>query len=139
MVKIYHKFVVKAPIARVYEAIAKLDGLNKWWTTGTTGNPEKGGELRFGFGGEDFVRMKVTGNEKNNLVSWTCIEGPEDWMGTNLDFKVSEDKGKTTVKFEHNGWKEANDFYGSCNFDWGRFMVSLKSLCETGKGTPHIA
>jgi hypothetical protein len=85
-----------------------------------------------------FNKMKVTETEKNKLVTWKCIEGPEDWVGTTISFTLSEDKDKNTiVKFEHNNWKEANDFYGSCNYHWGLFMKSLKTLCETGKGSPH--
>ena len=139
MANIYHNITVKAPIGKVYEVISKLDGLKNWWTTDTSGNSEKGGELRFGFGGEMFNKMKVTGSEKNKSVNWKCVDGPSDWIGTNLSFILSEDKNKNTiVKFEHNDWKEANDFYGNCNFHWGRYMQSMQALCETGKGSPHI-
>jgi uncharacterized protein YndB with AHSA1/START domain len=140
MANIFHHFVVKSPVTKVYEAISQLDGLKSWWTVDTTGDPQKDGQIRFGFGGEMYNKMRVTAAEKNKLISWKCIEGPEDWVGTNLSFTLSEDKDKNTiVKFQHNDWKEANDFYGSCNYHWGLFMKSLKSLCETGKGTPHGA
>ena len=140
MEKIYHHFVVKAPVAKVFEAITSLEGLRNWWTNDTTGSSAKDGELRFGFGGEMFNKMKVAGLEKNKSLQWKCIAGPEDWISATLTFELNEDKDKNTVvSFSHDGWKQMNEFYGSCNYHWGLFMKSLKSLCETGKGTPHGA
>ena len=28
------------------------------------------------------------------------------------------------------------EFYAHCNFQWGKYLVSLKEYCETGKGFP---
>lgn len=142
MIKIFHHFITKAPIAKVYEVISTINGLKKWWTTDATGSTEKGGEIRFGFG-KDYDLMKETVNEKNKLVSWEVIESsfPDgiQWIGTNISFSLSEDANKNTVvKFQHSNWKEATDFYGVCNYHWGIFMVSLKSLCETGRGNPQV-
>jgi len=139
MVNIQHNFKVKAPVSKVYEAITQIDGLRNWWTTDVTGSPANNGELRFGFGEGMFNKMKVTLTELNKLVTWTCVDGPFEWIGTNLSFTLSEDNDKNTnVKFEQKNWKEATDFYGSCNFNWGLFMKSLKTLCETGTGMPHV-
>lgn len=141
MVKIFHHFIIKAPIAKVYDSVSTINGLKNWWTTDTTGTTEKGGEIRFGFG-KDYDLMKVTVKETSKLVGWEVIESsfPDgiQWVGTNISFSLSEDANKNTVvKFQHSNWKEATDFYGGCNFHWGIFMVSLKSLCETGKGNPQ--
>jgi uncharacterized protein YndB with AHSA1/START domain len=139
MEKIYHHFIIKAPVAKVFESITSIEGLRNWWTTDTTGSTEKNGELRFGFGGpEMFNKMKVAGMEKNKSLQWKCIDGPKEWIGAELSFRLSTDKdGNTVVRFTHDGWKTINDFFGSCNYHWGLFMKSLKSLCESGKGTPH--
>jgi len=139
MVNIQHNFMVNAPVVRVYEAITTLDGLRRWWTKETTGNPDKDGEIRFGFGEEFYNKMKVSALTKDASVAWDCTDGPPDWLGTQIIFTLSEQKNGCSVKFEHKGWKEANDFYGMCNYHWGLYMKSLKLLCETGKGTPHIA
>lgn len=139
MEKIYHHFVIKAPPAKVYEAITTLEGLRNWWTTDSTGKPEKNGELRFGFGGNMYNKMKVAGLTKNKSLEWKCIEGPEDWIDTTLMFRLKEDKdNQTVVDFSHNGWKTMNEFYGVCNYHWGLFMKSLKPLCETGKGGTQV-
>jgi hypothetical protein len=86
-----------------------------------------------------FNKMKIISLKKDQKVDWHCVDGPKDWIGTRLRFELSEDKDKNTrVKFEQCGWKESNDFYASCNYHWGQFMKSLKSLCEKGEGDPHL-
>ena len=50
METIVHSFEVKSPAENVYKAISTLQGLSGWWTKDTSGNPSKGGEIRFGFG-----------------------------------------------------------------------------------------
>src|SRR4051794_9568392 len=102
MEKIYHHFVIKAPVAKVFGSITTVEGLRNWWTTDTTGSPDKNGELRFGFGADTFNKMKVMGMEKNKSLQWECIEGPDDWIGADLSFRLSEDKdGNTVVRFTH--------------------------------------
>jgi len=78
--------------------------------------------------------MKVITLKKNEWVLWECMAGPEDWIGTRLTFQLSENAGKTVLRFEHAGWKNANDFFAGCTFTWGRYMESLRQLCQTGKG-----
>ena len=45
--------------------------------------------------------------------------------------------GATVVLFAQRGWKEQVEFMQYCSTKWGTFLLSLKSLCETGKGTPY--
>lgn len=33
------------------------------------------------------------------------------------------------------GWRKASDFYGLCNFHWGRFMVSLSPCAKTARAS----
>ena len=34
-------------------------------------------------------------------------------------------------------WKEAGEFMAHCSTKWAIFLMSLKSLVETGKGAPY--
>ena len=140
MVKISHLLVINVPASKVFNNLSTIKGLASWWTKDTTGSPKKGGEIRFAFG-KEYNIMKVTESIKDRLVVWECIYSSfpfaEEWIGTNQLFNLSEDKDKNTiVKFEHTGWKEYNDFFANCNFHWGKYMMSQKLLCETGKGNP---
>lgn len=129
---IKHLFHIDAPRTDVFKAISTIDGLSKWWTTQTTGNAEMGGVIQFRFGdmGPD---MKVTEVKPNKCVSWKCIDS-QGWDGHIFSFELSDNEGKTRVRFSHDGWKEQDDFYAHCCFSWGRYMESLRQLCQTGKG-----
>jgi len=143
MATIKHNFTIVAPREQVFQAVSTLDGLNGWWTTGTTGNPNRGGKLRFEFDNGCYNLMQVTDVRRNKFAAWKCRESSfpsgREWIGTVVTFRLSKDGERNTqVEFEHGGWRKASDFYGRCNFHWGRFMVSLKLLCETSRGEPYV-
>lgn len=131
---IKHLFHINASKEIVFEALTTIEGLKGWWTTKASGDTKLGGiiEFRFGdFGGPD---MKVKEIILNESVSWECIGGPKNWLGHLFTFNLAINENKTCVRFEQRGWKETDDFYASCNFSWGRYMESLRQLCQTGKG-----
>lgn len=39
--------------------------------------------------------------------------------------------------FAHAGWREPVEFMNHCSTKWAIFLMSLKSLVETGSGAPH--
>ncbi len=133
MASIKHLFHINASKEKVYEALTTINGLSNWWTKQTTGDINVGGIIQFRFGefGND---MKVITLKPNETVTWECVDGAPDWIGTTFTFQLDTNDGKTRVRFEQAGWKEANDFYAGCSFSWGRYMESLRQLCQTGKG-----
>ena len=135
MSDILHKIRVKAPRARVYEALSTVDGLSKWWTKTTSGTSAPGGVIEFRFG-EHVTKMRVDAHEAGQKVAWTCVQATPDWMDTRVTFDLAEDNGDTVVRFGHRGWREANDFYAHCSMKWATFLLSLKKLGETGQGAP---
>ncbi len=72
----------------------------------------------------------------NRRVEWTCLDGPEEWINTHLFFDLTEENNNTILRFGQTDWKTTSDFYCHCNCKWSYFLHSLKSLIETGKGTP---
>jgi len=54
---------------------------------------------------------------------------------TKFVFDLEPFEGATRLRFTHGGWREATDFFASCNFRWGFYMQSLKEYCEDGRGT----
>ena len=38
--------------------------------------------------------------------------------------------------FSHDGWREQVPFMNHCSTKWAVFLMSLKALIESGKGTP---
>ncbi len=135
MASIKHLFHIAAPKQEVYEAISTLEGVKNWWTVQTTGSSEPGGVMAFRFNGAG-MDFKVKSLKPNESVSWECVAGFADWIGTTITFFLDENDGKTRVRFEHAGWREAGDHYAACSFSWGRYMESLRQLCQAGVGKP---
>lgn len=133
MASIKHLFHINTSKEKVYEALTTIKGLSQWWTVQTSGSPEPGNiiEFRFGNSGPD---MKIKEIKLNESVTWECVGGPEGWIGHKFSFHLDTNDNKTRVRFEQSDWKETGDFYASCNFSWGRYMESLRQLCQTGKG-----
>ncbi len=136
MADIMHMLQIETPAERVYRAVTEQSDLASWWTTETVASPQVGSVLEFRFGDRYHNRMKIARLVPNRRVEWLCLEGDPQWVGTTFVFDLQESDGRTTLRFTHGDWREATDFYASCNFQWAYYMMSLKSLCETGKGTP---
>ena len=136
MADIKHRVGIQAPRERVYDALATTRGLAGWWTKTVEGQAELGGELRFFFGQDKpGAIMKVTAQEPER-VAWKCLEGPAEWVGTDVIFDLKANDGETVVLFGHNGWREPVEFMHHCSTKWGQFMLSLKAGLEGGKATP---
>jgi uncharacterized protein YndB with AHSA1/START domain len=138
MPDIRHRVVMSAPLAQVYSAIATKDGLSDWWTRdGVRGESTEGSKIEFYFGQpEPAAVMEVTRLDPDGQVSWTCVGGADEWVGTELTFALTPKDGETVVLFTHANWRDPSDFMAHCSARWAYFLLSLKSLVETGKGTP---
>src|SRR5436190_198611 len=131
---IKHLFHIDAKRSEVFKAISTIEGLSKWWTTETTGDSSNGGTIRFRFAENGGPDMKVIALKQDESLTWQCLASPHGWVGNTFTFNLDENAGKTRVRFSHDGWIEADDYYAICTFAWGRYMESLRQLCQTGKG-----
>jgi uncharacterized protein YndB with AHSA1/START domain len=141
MVDIIHRIGIKAPVAHVYTALTTLKGLAGWWTEGVTGDGRVGGKIEFRFltkTGELLGKMVMEVQElgENKEVRWRCVEGPEEWVGTDITFQLSEQDGQIIVLFGHRNWREAVEATYHCSMKWATFLLSLREYVETGKGKP---
>ena len=136
MVDILHRVGVEGHSpAEVYDALTTIDGLAGWWTDQTAGSTATGGviEFRFGPGGFD---MEVIDQQPGEHVAWKVVDGPEEWIGTTVDWRLRRDGDFTIVLFKHEGWKEPVEFMHHCSTKWATYLMSLKALLETGEGAP---
>jgi uncharacterized protein YndB with AHSA1/START domain len=141
MADILHRVGIKGPLSEVYKALATREGLAAWWTGNTQGESEVGGMLRFRFSTRDGKEiggfdMKVLELQPDRRVLWQVVEGPAEWITTKISFDLRQDGDYSIVLFQHQGWKEAAEFMHHCSTKWAIFLMSLKSLVETGKGQP---
>jgi len=136
MPDILHKVGIRSSSPEaVYKALTTVEGLAGWWTGDTRGDGKRGGVLQFRFGAGGFD-MRVLELEFARHVLWQVIDGPEEWLGTTISFDIKASDGWTILLFKHQGWKEPVEFMHHCSTKWGVFLLSLKSLLETGKGAP---
>ena len=138
MPDIRHRVVMSAPRDQVYSAIATTEGLSDWWTRdGVRGQSKEGSEIEFYFGQpQPAAVMEVTRLDPDGQVEWRCVGGADEWVGTTLSFTLTPKDDETVVLFTHADWREPSDFMAHCSARWAYFLLSLKSLVETGKGTP---
>lgn len=135
MYAIQHRVEIESTPRQLRDALTTSEGLSKWWTQ-TNAQPEVGSIAQFAFGdGSHIVRMRVD-ELSEELVVWTCIEGP--WVNHRFHFEFTQHKRGVALRFTHEGWSQTDDFYRHCNTKWGFFLsASLKGWLETGRGTPH--
>src|SRR4051812_40809322 len=115
---ILHRVGIKGSADAVYQALATRAGLAAWWTEDTQGESAVGGALRFRFhadgreiGGFD---MQVLELKPGARVVWRVVEGPPEWVGTEIRFELKTSGEFCIVHFEHRGWREPVEFMYHC-------------------------
>ena len=95
MVDIIHRIGIKAPATKVYDAVSTVDGVAGWWTRETTGESKVGGTIavRFLDHGVEKGRMEfeVVELDPGKAVRWKVKDGPEEWIGTDVTFSLSQE------------------------------------------------
>lgn len=137
MPDILHKVGVKASPDGAFQALATREGLSGWWTDDTQGDFNVGGVIKFRFGERGRIDMKVVELDPGKHVCWQVADGPQSWMGTMVTFDLAPADDATIILFKHQGWKESSEFMHACSTKWATFLISLKSLIETGKGAAY--
>ena len=141
MADILHRVGIKSSLDEVYKALATREGVAAWWTNNTQGESKVGGLLKFRFsangseiGGFD---MKVLELQPTKRVLWQVVDGPQEWIGTRISFDLKQAGDHAIVLFKHQDWKEPVEFMHHCSTEWAIYLMSLKSLVETRKGSPN--
>ena len=140
MFDILHRVGIKASPDEVYQALATPEGVAAWWTTSTTGDRTTGGAIRTVFiaDGKELgaFDLKLLELHAAKRVVWQVLGGPPEWLGSKITFELKTEDGYTIILFKHEGWKEPVEFMYHCSTKWATFLMSLKSLVETGTGQP---
>jgi uncharacterized protein YndB with AHSA1/START domain len=141
MVNITHRIGIKASATHVFQALSSIKGLAGWWTEEVSGSTEIDGKITFIFratNGElkGQMVMQVAEATSPELLRWRCIDGPAEWIGTDICFELSQEGEHTIVIFGHKNWREAVEFTAHCSMKWATFLLSLRAYVETGTGQP---
>ena len=136
MVDILHRVGVVAAPEAVYDALTTVEGLSAWWTEDTKGSAGLGGTIEFRFPPVGGFDMEVIEADRSKRVIWCVVDGPEEWVGTTIEWELSQAGEYTIVLFSHRGWRVPVEFMNHCSTKWALFLMSLKSLLESGEGQP---
>jgi uncharacterized protein YndB with AHSA1/START domain len=141
MADIIHRIGIKSSAAQVYKALSTIKGLAHWWTEEVEGDEKIGGKIAFTFRTETGdikgkMIMQVTELNADKSVRWRCVDGPAEWIGTDITFDLSQQDGQIIIIFGHRNWCEAIEFTAHCSMKWAVFLISLREYVETGKGKP---
>jgi uncharacterized protein YndB with AHSA1/START domain len=138
MSDILHRVGIKSSLDKVYTALATREGAAAWWSNDTQGESKIGGVLKFTFVADGreigVIDVKVVELQPTQRVVWQVVAGPAEWIDTKISFDLEQRGDWVIVLFKHAGWTEPNEFMHHCSTKWAIFMLSLKSLAETGKG-----
>ncbi len=136
MPKHCHLIEIHAPVEKVHGAFVSVEGIKGWWTQNAVLFAASPKTYSVRFGSEHTNKMQVL-SESAQEIRWQCVEGRDEWVGTTLNFQFeSKSPHQSILRFQHDGWRSESDFFAFCNTIWGYYMESVKSFCESGKGTP---
>ena len=148
MATLSHQVWIKAPTARLYEAVATEEGIGRWWDRPRALRrlPE-GLTWEFNPGHEHGVLVaNVVEMIQDRRVEWEFVSThPRHspafaWTGTHVVFEISRrevppwatDRVEMAIlDFRHSGWDERSEYFGFCNFQWGETLRKLKQWCES--------
>jgi uncharacterized protein YndB with AHSA1/START domain len=135
-----HQITIAAPPERVFEAITTREGFLGWWTDDAQAEPAIGSVDEFGFFHRSVVfHMRVDALDPPHHLHWTCIDGPEEWVGTEIDFRLGPDgRGGTVAHFQHGGWRTTSGHFPTSNTTWGHLMHRLKAYAEGREPGPYF-
>lgn len=138
---IIHRVGIKAPCAKVFEAISTVAGVASWWTREVTGESKVGSSFHVRFLNSDGLQVglmdiRVVSLQPDCCVQWQFESGPSEWVGTEVQFTLKQEGEHTIVLFSHSRWRDAAEFTAHCSMKWATFLLSLKQLLENGRGLP---
>ncbi|MEO1225866.1 MAG: SRPBCC domain-containing protein [Pseudomonadota bacterium] len=144
------KVALKAPPAKVYEALTTERGVSGWWTPDCELGDKVGDKAVFRFGKMVDV-MRIDALDPDREVRWHVLEQHNhlsdlmadntEWVGTDIIFALTANAGGgTDLHFRHEGLTPNLACYQICNDGWNHFIkTSLPGLLDQGTGRPYQA
>ena len=146
-------FVHEIDIAARTESVRSLIASHgdKWWTTNAVIDDREGGTCEFRFPSAGFHAVVRVLKNTPHLIEWRCEDStlpkaaleasggsdPHEWVGTTIRFYLASiEPASTRLRLEHLGLGASAQFYSTQNNVWAFYLESLKSLAESGNGSP---
>ena len=134
--------VDKSP-KEAYDAINNVRG---WWSENIEGGTDKlNDEYLYHYKDIHYCKIKLIELIPNQKVVWQVLsnyfkftDDKSEWNGTKIIFDISQQGGKTVIKFTHEGLVPQYECYEICREAWTNYIQeSLRDFINTGKGHPN--
>ena len=132
--RIRHRVGILVPRPRVYRALTTVEDLTAWLANDAHGDPSPIGTLTLF---KDSFVVEIRELAPDSHVMWHCVKGPDDLVGTDMDFDLRQADGETVLTFAHSKWRIPNEYMYHCSTKWATYLLSLKVLLEGGAGAPY--
>jgi hypothetical protein len=93
-------------------------------------NPDKTKTFKWG---EMFLLTKCS-EVKNEKITWEFIDSSMPIKSLYMSYELSENEGKTQLRFTYGDFDEKSDFFANQNFSSAKYLESLRQFCQTGIG-----
>ena len=133
MPDILHDFPIRASRAAVFDAVARPEGLDRWWTLRAAGRPERGSTYELFFGEPYDWRAEVSACVPGEVFELRLTRADDEWTGTTVRFELEERDGMTHVRFAHRGWPAETAHYRTSSFCWAMYLRLLRRALEVGE------
>ena len=138
MANIVQQFTVKAPVDRVFKAMATPEGLARWWTKTSEGTPQEGAEYTLFFGPEYDWRGRVTRFKPHSAFELEIIKAHQDWQGTRVGCELqAQGPDITQVRFYHTGWPTENEHWRVSCYCWPMYLRIMRRNLEHCETVPY--
>ncbi len=130
MPQIQHELKIRATPDSIRRALVSADAVRAWHGGNVTASHQ---ELRLSSAEAPTFRWRVVDDAAHDRVTWRCVEGPRDSVGTEARFSISPaDKGCHLLEFAHAGWPDEGGHFRKCNTMWGVLLFQLRQYIENG-------
>jgi hypothetical protein len=133
---------VDQPPEEVFNAIINVRG---WWSGEIEGDTGRlGAEFTYRYKDVHRSKQNVTEFVAGKKVVWHVLDSEpsfakdkREWNDTDIVFDISQQNGKTELRFTHKGLVPRFECYGSCSNAWGTLINgNLRKLITAGKSQP---
>ncbi len=128
------------------EALNAITNLRGWWSEEIEGDTGKlNEELNYHYEDVHRCKLKLIELVPNQKAVWLVTDNyfnftkdDTEWKNTRLSFEISNEQGKTQIRFTHIGLGPHYECYEICQDAWTNYIQnSLHKLITTGKGEPN--
>jgi hypothetical protein len=129
-----------------HEVFQAINDPISWWSQEIAGDTNTLNSVwDYHYKDVHICKLKILEMVADKKVVWEVLENhfnfisdQSEWVGTKIEFAISQKGGKTELKFTHYGLTPKDECYQICNDAWTQYIEnSLRNLIVTGKGQPN--